>query len=361
MNKINLEKISDFIHNTYNNYYDNYPTKQNELENEIAKIQQNISLNEKGNLIKYNFIDLKSIIKNIEYNELVLIYPICFNIDEHKEWFNLLNCLLLVLNSEYLKQTNIMKKSFLKIANIKYKNHLSICDELNEQHYKKIADLTNINLIILTNENNLLNVFSHETDNNNKWIVCYKTSNNYFPVWNWENYYFNNESSFIKYLQSNFKNTVHDTISESSQLVDNTQIKKNNDAYEEVIIDEDCAMYISEINETIDQKIKKNTDKWTIVGDNKKKSNKQIFIALEQKSNQNLKNKNKILTESIFKKTEEIDKKILISNVKTTMKLEQLQSIALQLGLSIISGSTREGKPKNKTKTELINEIKGME
>jgi hypothetical protein len=154
---------------------------------------------------------------------------------------------------------------------------------------------------------------------------------------------------------------VHDTISESSQLVDNTQIKKNNDAYEEVIIDEDCAMYISEINETIDQKIKKNTDKWTIVGDNKKKSNKQIFIALEQKSNQNLKNKNKILTESIFKKTEEIDKKILISNVKTTMKLEQLQSIALQLGLSIISGSTREGKPKNKTKTELINEIKGME
>ena len=63
---------------------------------------------------------------------------------------------------------------------------------------------------------------------------------------------------------------------------------------------------------------------------------------------------------SVFKKTEVIDKakiKEILSNIKSSTKLEQIQAFALELNISIVSGATKDGKPKNKTKNELYESI----
>ena len=68
--------------------------------------------------------------------------------------------------------------------------------------------------------------------------------------------------------------------------------------------------------------------------------------------------------DSIFKKTEIVDKnKIsnIISLIKSTTKLETIQGYAIELGIAITNGSTKDGKPKNKIKTDLINDIKNLE
>ena len=68
--------------------------------------------------------------------------------------------------------------------------------------------------------------------------------------------------------------------------------------------------------------------------------------------------------DSIFKKTDIVDKnKIsnIISLIKPTTKLETIQGYAIELGVGITNGSTKDGKPKNKTKNDLINDIKNLE
>ena len=105
------------------------------------------------------------------------------------------------------------------------------------------------------------------------------------------------------------------------------------------------------------------------MGDKKKcKSNKNIFVALDQGDDIDIKEEEKLVkndvSESVFKKTEIVDKakvKNIISNIKGTTKLEQIQAYALELGLLIVCGSTKDGKPKNKTKNELIDDIKNLE
>lgn len=424
MNKIYLDKLLEFTHSTYSNYYVQH-NKQFELNDEIVKIKQNTSLNEKGAFLKYSFVDLSSLIPSIGHDEPVLVYPICFNIEENQEWFNLLNSLLLILNEDYIKESNIAKKKMLQMADKLYKKHLTIGKILNEQNYVKISELTNLNLIILNNENNHLVVSEYTKPNFNKWVVCYKFYNYYFPVWNFEKKYFNFDSSFIKYLQSislksnshinndsekSFEtenlNNKHDVLHETEKncnvnsltlnKINNDKILietnlKNNDGYEEFVTNENYALYISEAVDTKNthkQKIRKPTEaNINVIGEKKKnKSNKNIFVTQEQKDiateiliNEEVKNNNleKKLIEnkkttvclddyadsSVFKKTEIIDKnKIsqIISNIKSTTKLEQIQAFALELGISIISGSTKDGKPKNKTKNEIIEEIKKL-
>jgi hypothetical protein len=48
----------------------------------------------------------------------------------------------------------------------------------------------------------------------------------------------------------------------------------------------------------------------------------------------------------------------ICNDVKITMGLETIQSNALKLGINIFEGSTKSGKPKNKTKSELIEQIR---
>ena len=64
---------------------------------------------------------------------------------------------------------------------------------------------------------------------------------------------------------------------------------------------------------------------------------------------------------SVFAKTENISKKeveSIINSIKSTSTLEHIQVLAIKLGISIFEGSTKTGKPKNKTKSELIEKIK---
>jgi hypothetical protein len=411
MNKIYLDKLLEFSHSTYSNYYAQY-NNNFDLNDEITKIKQNTSLNEKGAFIKYSFVDLSSLISSIEYDECVLIYPICFNIEENQEWFNLLNCLLLILNDDYIKEPNITKKKILQIADKMYKKQIIIEKNLNETNYQKICELTNLNLIILNNENNSLKITQYSKEHVEKWVICYKFGNNYFPIWNFEKKYFDTNSNFIKYLQTKLTKNIQELIitdentdeninennsdkfsenenTQQNNIIDDKIIvkgRKTNDAYEEFVTNEDYALYISEAvdtKKTKKQKVKKATETIGSGEKKKNKTNKNIFVTLEHDDipQQNIEDDKQIkdieddikcknikndvvLTDSVFKKTEQISKATIsriISNIKSTTKLEQIQAFALELGLSVVCGSTKDGKPKNKTKNELIDEIKKLD
>jgi hypothetical protein len=384
MNRIYLDKLFEFTYGTYSNYYSQF-NKQIDLNDEINKIKQNTSLNEKGTFIKYSFMELSNLIPSIEYDECMLIYPICFNIEENQEWNNFLNCLLLILNEDYIKEPNITKKKILQIADKMYKKHLKIDKTLNSQNYEKISELTGLNIIILNNENNILKITEYNNTPIDKWIVCYKFGINYFPAWNFDKKYFNSTSYFIKYLREFTKNInkLDEKIDVANKQEDNNvkvtndnnseSIDKINDAYQELVTNEDYALYISEAVETKNTKNEKNKKKLEnkTIGDKKKnKSNKDIFVTLEQNEDyagiiiDKTEPINENITESVFKKTEIIDKtkvKNIVLNIKSTTKLEQIQAYALELGLLISNGSTKDGKPKNKTKNELIDDIKNLE
>lgn len=373
MNRIYLDKLFEFTYGTYSNNYGQY-TKHVELNDELNKIKQNTSLNEKGTFIKYSYFDLASLVSSIEYNESVLIYPICFNIEENQEWYNFLNCLLLILNDDYLKESNITKKKILQIADKMYKKHLKIDKSLCSQNYEKISELTGLNIIIINNKNNILDIVEYNKTSMDKWIVCYKFENNYFPIWNFENKYYNSSSYFIKYLHNFINNKKNNTQEVETQKLEDVNVnvivnsksekmQKPNGAYEEFVTNEDYALYLSEAVDTKKQKIKKKSEVVGIGDKKKSKNNKDIFVALEQNTQNNLKNEVPV-TDSVFKKTEVIDVhkvKDILANIKSTTKLEQIQAYAIELGLLISSGSTKDGKPKNKTKNELIEDIKNFE
>jgi hypothetical protein len=65
--------------------------------------------------------------------------------------------------------------------------------------------------------------------------------------------------------------------------------------------------------------------------------------------------------DSVFIKTEIINKDDILKiyqSFKSTSKLEEIQNLAIKMGLKVFSGSTKDGKPKNKTKSELLEDIK---
>jgi hypothetical protein len=388
MNRIYLDKLFEFTYGTYKNYYGQF-NKVINLNDEITKIKQNLSLNEKGFFMKYSFVDLSNLIPSIECDECVLINPISFNIEDNQEWYNFLNCLLLILNEEYIKESNITKKKFLQTADKMYKKHLIINKNLTKENYEKISELTGLNIVILNNEENKFNIFEYSKTQVNKWLVCYKFGNDYFPIWNFEKKYFTSESEFIKYLKNFIINNKTKIISDEKpdekpdekldeklkvEFVEDTIVvkgQKNKDGYEELVTNEDYALYISEAvdNKNVKkQKIKKLSD---TPGEKKKsKTNKNIFVTLEQEEIKESKEQKKEnyndeeIDNSVFKKTEVIDKakiKEILSNIKSSTKLEQIQAFALELNISIVSGATKDGKPKNKTKNELIDEIKKLD
>jgi len=400
MNRIYLDKLLEFTNNTYKTYNQFVNTKKNNLNDIIESIKQNNSLNEKGISNKYNFIEINNIIPNFEFNELLLLTPIPFNIYENINWYNLLNSLLLILNNEYIHETNIKKKIILETTNNIYSKKINILNDLSEDFLLKVSTLTNICLIIISYTNNITNVkIYNEKENIKKYVVLFRDNENIFPVMNWINKYYDNSNQFIKYLINlSNNNTEINKLKNNNlnNLNDYTKIKKNktnknnkdnndnknddeknkkDDCYEELITNENYALYISEVTDIKKEKIKKN-----IISDSKKKSknSKDIFIIKEEnieinneenlEINLNKKDKkdkevkqDKNNDDSTFKKTEILSKnKIeeLIKSIKTTTTLSQIQEIALKLGIMTVSGSTKTGKPKNKTRAELIDEIK---
>jgi hypothetical protein len=266
----------------------------------------------------------------------------------------------------------------------------------------------------------------------------YKHSNEYFPIINWNQKYFNKSNQFVNFLfeQSNVlfdSGKITDVISTKDKFtkvkskkknkstninnenLDNmisTQINSHNEfnsqnqnqnknnnwdyddncnnnnkenenenknveddekyKYQELVTNEDYAIYISEavtVNDTLLGK-KKNV----VLSDSKKKikKSKNIFVTKNHDDcvnstqfNLNKENNNDPLIDdkdsSVFNKTEKISKNDIDdinNNLKLTSSLDQIQSYALKLGINIFSGATKTGKPKNKTKSELVTEIK---
>jgi hypothetical protein len=361
---IYLDNLVDFSITTYANLYGQYIiSSKNDILNEITKIKNNNSINEKGVFIPYNYIELSSLL-DIEQNELVLIYPICFNIENEneKEWYNFLNTLLLVLNPEYINQNNNLKKKYIQSLNDQYVNKkISIVNKINEKILKEISILTNIKLIIL-NYDNECKIKIIDNISSNKYIVIYKLNNEYFPVYNFNTKYYLEDSKFIKYLIEK-NNLINENKEKDNIIKENINlIETKNDYYDEFQTNEDYTLYVSEAVEnknTLEPKIQEvNSD-----NKKKKKNDKNIFIPNKiDKTNVDKTNVDKTNNEdSVFIKTEVINKddiSKIYQSFKSTSKLEEIQNLALKIGLKVFSGATKDGKPKNKTKSELLEDIK---
>jgi hypothetical protein len=433
MNKIYLDKLCNFSLTTYKNY--EFVNKNIDFNDYINNIKQNQSLNEKGIFLKHNFIELKTLIPNIEYDQMVLVNPLCFNLCGNIEWFNFLNAILTVLNDNYLHETNLIKKTILETADKTFRKKIIIDDKINDKIITQVCELTNITLILLLSQqkikyfNNLGNI-----KNISKIVVMVNDGKEYFSVINWKQKYFSSNSEFINYLindndlnkmniieannkEEQFINVsnkkknklnINDNVSTNMELKKNKIIKStkqitknkfsnnmfdfdnnedededkdvvvNNDnnknaenkgKYEELQADENYALYISEVIDNTN----KTTQKSITTDKKKKKNDKNIFVVnkdddkkITKNTKQNHQVKDIMLKDdeketSIFNKTEKISKKDIdeiYTNIKSSMGLETIQAHALKLGIAIFEGSTKSGKPKNKTKTELIEQIK---
>ena len=407
MNKIYLDKLIDYCHLTYKNNLGVYEQnlKKINLSEEIKKIKYNTSLNEKGVSLKYNFVDLSNIFNNIEYNEMVLISPISFNIDEieeinpviSKEWYSFLNALLLIFHGSYLNQNNNTKKEILERANKMYLKKLKKVDVINSDVLNSISVFTSINIIIISNIKNEFNIEIYDEGKKqksaDKMVILVKCDNEYYPVYNFENKNYQEGDIFIEYLKNMYLTKLNDKkqleiedkleeIGKDSKdkdikdkdvkdikdkdikdkdikdkdIKESKDKKKNDELYQEVQTVEDYTLYVSEAVENEPKSKPKNTKKNVEnTSDNKKKkNNKDIFIKEE------LEIKEKV-TDSVFNKTELIDIDSLkekYQNIKATTKLDEIQGIALKINIAITNGSTKDGKPKNKTKSELLEDLK---
>jgi hypothetical protein len=422
MNKIYLDKLCEFTHTTWKNYGQfNLRDKDFNIEQQISIIKQNISLNEKGVSNKYNYIELSNIIPEIESDQLVLLLPIVWNINKNHEWYYLLNSLLIVLNDDYMFNSSLLKKKTIETFDKTFRKKIVIDDLITEDIIEKIAKLTNITLIILTSKSK--HIYNNK-NSSDKVVVLYKTDNvnyEYYPVINWTDKFFNKNDLFVKYLiDFKFKadkkddddnNSVNseDIVKEKSKKNKSTKKKTNitidedkntiskiknntdksddsdkskkieksndNDFYEEVFTEANNAIFISEAVDNkesiVSSTSKKNDDTKKTKS---KKNTKDIFVpnnnndkksVKEEKDNDKNKNNDKdknvvVEDDSVFKKTEKINKKdldLIKETVKITSSLGDLQKIALKLSIGIIQGATKSGKPKRKTKQELYDEI----
>ena len=456
MNKIYLDKLCDFAFTTYKNY--EIVQKNYDFDDFVNNIKQNQSLNEKGIFLKHNFIELKTLFPDTEYDQLILINPICFNLSGNVEWFNFLNTLLTIMNDSYLHESNLIKKTILETADKTFRKKIIISNNIDDKIISKVCELINVTLIIFSKQSEKIKLFNY-SDKVNKIVVMVNVRKEYFSVLNWNQKYFSLDSEFIKYLidKNNYQNTqtikfddknndkndeqqfikvinkknkknkknideyldidkqIYNKSIKSTKLsksskssksfklsnddifdfnsddenfetnldtnlddgcinIDMNNNKKldyveedntNKGTYEELQADENYALYVSEV---VDNNIKNNkssssTDK------KKKRGDKNIFVTNKQEINTQEKQQleKKIAEEldesqsSVFNKTEKINKKDIeeiSNNIKSSMGLEFIQAQAIKLGISVFEGSTKSGKPKNKTKSELIDQIK---
>lgn len=466
MSKIYLNKLCDFILSTYNNYESKCANKDFNFDDFINNIKQNLSLNERGFFFKYNFIELKKLVPFIEYDHLVLINPICFNICGNLKWFNFLNAILTILNDNYIYDTNLVKKKILEITDKIFRKKIIIPNEINDNIILNVSLLTNSTLIIIAKDHTI-KMFNNK-ENINKVVVIFNENDKFYGVLNWDKKHYEKNSQFVQYLiekstivkfnkcdsENKFTNVINkknkidinekvkkeivsknrtklskknnnlnmfdfheDTCISECESIDahndthndthddthidthndthidihndthvnihNDDVSKNDtgskDKYEELQADVNYALYISEVVD-----INKNK---------KKKDNKNIFIQKNEnllsksfpydtKKNINLIETNnkpndkpndmiidemidKMIDETndstVFNKSEKISKNDvdeIIGELKMSVGLDKIQSHALKFGISIFQGSTKSGKPKNKTKLELITQIK---
>lgn len=414
MNKIFLDKLCEFTHTTYKNYNQlNSKEKDINVDDQIEIIKQNFSLNEKGINQKFNYIDLSTLIPNVEFDQLVLLHPIAYNIKEDYEWNYLLNALLIVLNDDYMYKSSVIKKKTIETFDKTFRKKMVIEDKLDNKILEKISKLVNITLIILTTKEKF--IFG-DKKNLDKVVILFKINREYYPIMNWTQKYFNGTDLFVKYILENiFKNmeesedtiliekkgktTKSNKIKESEKIDEpikmkkiksnitideekntintisknkiqeetqdlSSDYKKNNEFYAEVLTEANGALFMSEAvdnKESIVSSTSKNND----TKKKTKKNSKDIFVPTnDKKLNQEEKDINKSKKESedsVFKKTEKLNKKEIdeIKNsIDKNLTLGELQEFAIKLSINIAKVSEKTGKPKAKTKQELIDKIK---
>jgi hypothetical protein len=358
---IYLDNLVNFSSTTYSNSYQNFINLAKiDINNEINKLKSNNSINEKGVFLQYNYIELATLM-NFKYNELVLVYPISFNIEnDYIELYNFLNALLLVLNTDYFNQTNNIKKKYLDSLNEQLEKKIKfVNNDFNDKIFENVINTININLIILNYSNDTKIKIYKNNNMTNKYIIVYKINNDYLPVCDFNTKYYTESSSFVKHLQEEFDKLQQTKQNINLEINKESEVSKTNknDFYDEFQTVEDYTLHVSE---AVDNKYNKELN-----SDNKKKkkNDKNIFITnkVDKKKEELEKDNNKVEDESVFNKTEIISKEEIIkihNSFKSTTKLEDIQNLCLKINIPIFAGSTKEGKPKNKTKTELLDDIK---
>jgi hypothetical protein len=353
---IYLDNLVSFSMTTYSNCYDKFINLAKiDINNEIIKLKSNNSINEKGVFIQYNYIELTTLM-DFKYNELVLVYPISFNIEnENVGWYNFLNALLLVLNNDYFNQSNNIKKKYLDSLKEQLEKKIKfVNNNFDDKIFENIINTVNINLIILNYSNDTKIKIYKNNNLDNKYIIVYRFDNDYLPVCDFNTKYYTNTSSFVKYLQEEF-NKYQEIKQNTNQELEISKTNKN-DYYDEFQTVEDYTLHVSE---AVDNKQNKELN-----SDNKKKkkNDKNIFITNKvDKKKEDVEKEDNKEDESVFNKTEIMSKEEIIkihNSFKSTTKLEDIQNLCLKINIPIFAGSTKEGKPKNKTKTELLDEIK---
>ncbi len=353
---IYLDNLVNFSSTTYLNCYDKFINLAKiDINNEINKLKSNNSINEKGVFIQYNYIELATLM-DFKYNELVLVYPISFNIENgNLGWYNFLNALLLMLNNDYFNESNNIKKKYLDSLNEQLEKKIKVINQFDDKLFENVINTININLIILNYTNDTKIKIYKNNNLEKKYIILYRIENEFLPVCDFNTKYYMDSSSFVKYLQELF-----DKLQETKQNV-NFEINKEesktnkNDYYDEFQTIEDYTLHVSE---AVDNKENKELN-----SDNKKKkkNDKNIFICNKTDKKKEEIIDNKVEDESVFNKTEVISKEEVIkihNSFKSTTKLEDIQNLCLKANIPIFAGSTKEGKPKNKTKSELLDDIK---
>ena len=337
-NKLQLDKLIQFGNVTFDNYKKS-PILTEELQDKINKISILQTQNEANNLFKYNFVSLHEIVgKNLiaSFDPQILLNPMPFkNNEKNKEWGYMLHAFLLILHDDYLSGNNYIKSNIFKLANETYSKNIEILEEpLNVEFIQKIANITGINLVIIDKNINI-----YKNVRFNKWIVLIKLCNQYFPLFDYDSKHFKNESNFVTYIQT--IGTVHVT----------DKLKKKKEVpieqYEEVPNNNESVPFISEKNPEVAVNHTKPIDK--------KKNNKKIFITVAEQSPNKQHEQQQLEQETKNNIKKEIAE--FLQSIKPSTKLEKIQEYAIKANIPVIHGTTKEGKPKNRTKQDLLQDL----
>jgi hypothetical protein len=362
MNRLYLNKLTEICYTNYNNFKNNKNINK-DIPNLIDTIKKNLLLNENVIFNKYNYINISNVFNEDYNNQIILIFPVVFIHNYNNILINVINSILLMYNNDYINLSNYLKKQY--IEDFINKNNIQYIS-LNNLIFK-LTSCFELNIIIINENVNIYKLI------NNKTIVIVNINDEYYPLENYNNCVYETNSNFINYLLtlSNviyhkneqiliaYEEEKYNTINNNLYVSDVKQQTKNNDMIGNNILNITSIL------------TKKSHEK------NKIKSNKNIFIM------ENLNNikKNNITNDlndgninddnnnnddninSIFVKTEKLSIE-KVNEIKNTINkntcLPELQKYALLLNINIISGSTKTGKPKNKTKIELYENIKNF-
>ena len=379
MNKLYLNKLTEICNTNYNNYNNNYNNNnKNKMNNKdylltlIDTIKKNLLLNENIIFNKYNYINISNVFNENYNDQIILMFPVVFIHNYNNILINVINSILLMYDCEYITLSNYLKKQY--VENFIDKHNIQFIS-LNNLIFK-LMNCINFNIIII-NEN--VNIYKLT---NSKTIVIVNINDEYFPLEHYSDYTYETNSNFIEHLLT-LKNIIYH---KNEQILIAYEEEKHNTINNNLYVS-DVKQKITDNNNIVITSIltKKTNDKTN--DKNKIKSNKNIFIVdslnndinndknnllnnnifingiINDNANNSINNFNNDNIDSIFVKTEKlsIDKVNEIKNIvnKNTL-LPELQKYALLLNINIISGSTKTGKPKNKTRIELYENIKNF-